>query len=59
MGTFIKVEDVKTEVNSLDFNDTYLDNYKNQDGLKLDNKIGRFIFVSKLYICIKKYLLEP
>ena len=50
----MKVEDVKTEVDPLDFIDTYLDNSKYQDdknSLEPDSKIGIFkidIFVSKL-----------
>ena len=50
----MKVEDVKTEVDPLDFIDTYLDNSTYQDdknSLEPDSKIGIFkidIFVSKL-----------
>ena len=52
--TLIKVEDVKTEVDPLDFIDTYLDNSTYQDdknSLEPDNKIGILridILVSKL-----------
>ncbi len=45
MDTLMKVEDVKTEVDPLDFIDTYLDYSKYQDdknSLEPDNKIGIF-----------------
>ena len=50
----MKVEDVKTEVDPLDLNDSYLDNSRYQDdknNLKPENKIGIKFFLELIFLC--------